>query len=88
MFLWCGLYLAAVYSLDELEVAPVATQKRLVNISRLPPNRKRAAWDWIQQNRPAQAELIQSDVVQQTLAVFNGEIIIEMEASECDASSK
>lgn len=58
----------------------MASQKtRSVNISRLSPARKRAAWEWIQKHRPAQAELIQSADVQELISTFDAEIVIEME---------
>ncbi len=63
---------------DMGEIQMVSTTKR-VNLSRLPPDRKRSAWAWVQKNRPEQAGLIQSASFQQLLTTFNGEVIIEME---------
>jgi len=50
-----------------------------VNITRLPTDRKKKAWRWIKDNRPDQAELIESEHFQAVLKAFDGEVIIEME---------
>ena len=68
--------MAAGSDMGEIQMEP--TTKR-VNISRLPPDRKKAAWAWVQRNRPEQADLIQSAQFQELLTTFNGEVIIEME---------
>lgn len=70
------MVLAFVMVLGAMEMAQ--TTKR-VNLSRLPPERKKAAWAWLQANRPEEAKLIQSNEVQSLLAAFNGEIILEIE---------
>lgn len=64
---------------DGLVKIQMATTFKRINISRLPPDRKKAAWAWVQKNRPEQAELIKSASFQELLATFDGEIIIEME---------
>lgn len=65
-----GVYLGAI---------PMDQKQKRVNLSRLPPARKQAAWAWVQQNRPEQADLIKSAPFQELLTAFNGEVIIEME---------
>jgi hypothetical protein len=60
----------------------MAQQTKRVNLSRLPPERKQAAWAWLKTNRPAEAKLIQSDDVKSLIAAFNGEIILEIEVNE------
>lgn len=55
---------------------------RRINLSLLSPERKRAAWDWLQKNRPAEAALIQQDDVQKALKVFDGSIILEIDTDE------
>lgn len=53
-----------------------------VNISRLPPERKKSAWAWLLKNRPAEAELIQQPDIQLALKTFDAEIIVEIEVDE------
>jgi hypothetical protein len=60
----------------------MAKKMRQINISRLPTERKKKAWQWIQDNRPEQAALIESDHFQQMIKAFDGEIIIEMETRQ------
>ncbi|WP_292358996.1 MULTISPECIES: hypothetical protein [unclassified Methylophaga] len=73
--------LAPFYDVVEVEMA---TETKRVNLSRLPPERKQKAWQWLQETRPAQAELIQSKAVQEIISAFDGEIIIEVETKQCE----
>ncbi|EGV50023.1 hypothetical protein [Candidatus Endoriftia persephone] len=47
-----------------------------VNLSRIPRERKREAWEKLQRDYPAQAELVESEFVQEMAQAFDGEIVI------------
>lgn len=49
----------------------------MVNLSRLPPDEKRQAWEHIKANRPALAELLQDETVAELKALFGAEIYVE-----------
>jgi hypothetical protein len=53
-----------------------------LNLSRLPPDKKQFAWNWIKQNKPALADLLQESFFKSAQEVFGGEIEVELEASE------
>lgn len=55
------------------------TRARLVNLSRLPPERKEAAWGWIRQHRPELAEMLAHDEnLKAIVRAFDAEILIEV----------
>ncbi|MBA1331359.1 histidine kinase [Candidatus Endoriftia persephone str. Guaymas] len=45
-------------------------------MSRIPRERKREAWEKLQRDYPAQAELVESEFVQEMAQAFDGEIVI------------
>ncbi len=49
-----------------------------VNLSRIPRERKREAWEKLQRDYPAQAELVESEFVQVMAQAFDGEIVIHL----------
>lgn len=52
--------------------------KKPINLSRLPPARKRKAWEWIKQNRPDHAAFIET-----LTAKFGGEVIFQDKGEQC-----
>ncbi len=57
---------------------PLSRQaRRQVNLSRLPPAEKRAAWERIKKDRPALASLLQSEEVQALIRTFNAEVWVD-----------
>lgn len=52
----------------------------LVNISRLPPAQKRAAWEAIQRDRPALAELLQEENFQALREAFDADVCVDADA--------
>jgi|GEM_PF-5693630 len=56
------------------------TKKRRVNLSALPPERKRAARDYLADKQPETLKLIESDFFQTLRDEFpNGSVIVEIE---------
>ena len=53
-----------------------------LNLSQLDPERKAFAWDWIKQNKPALAALINSAFVKTAQKGFSGEIIVDVSDSD------
>jgi hypothetical protein len=53
-----------------------------LNLSRLPDEKKQFAWNWIKQNKPALADLLQDDFFKSAQEAFGGEIEVELKASE------
>ena len=49
-----------------------------VNLSRIPPEKRKAAWERLKQNYPAQAALCEDPLVVEMRRVFNAELIIEL----------
>lgn len=53
-----------------------------LNLSQLPPEKKRFAWQWLQENRPELAALLSQDDVRVAQEAFSAAVIIELEPSE------
>ena len=53
-----------------------------LNLSRLDPERKGFAWNWIKENKPEVAALIESAFVKSAQKHFAGEIIVNVSASD------
>lgn len=51
--------------------------RKMVNLSTLPADRKRAAWEKIQRSNPALAQLLQSDEVAQICKTFNAQVMVD-----------
>jgi len=72
------------YRIDRIEVDHRG-DAGLVNLSRLPKDQRAPMWQRIQRERPAQAELIQSDIFQALRQAFDGEVMVEaFDAGEPD----
>ncbi len=53
-----------------------------LNLSRLPADKKQFAWNWIKQNKPALADLLQDDFFKSAQETFGGDVQVELEANE------
>lgn len=59
-----------------------------VNLSQLPPEKKRFVWQWLQANRPELADLLSQPDVKDAQQTFSAEVIIELEASDLEDMKK
>lgn len=59
-----------------------------LNLNQLPADKKRFAWQWIQEHRPELADLLSQPDVKDAQKTFSAEVIIELEASEIEDMKK
>ena len=64
------------WDISHLQIVRETRQKR-VNLSRLPPAKKREAWRKIKEQQPELAALLQSDEVQEMIRVFDAEVWVD-----------
>lgn len=54
-------------------------KKRRINLSRLPPEKRKAAWDWLRREHPDLAGWLQRDDVKRLRETFDAQVLIEFE---------
>lgn len=59
-----------------------------LNLTQLPDEKKRFAWEWLQTNRPEIAELLKDDIFKHAQKAFGGDIIIDLEPSDINDMKK
>ena len=60
-------------------LAERAPDRKRVNLSRLPAERKREAWAWMQREEPDLAAFLKSEAAQALIKQFDGEVFIEFD---------
>lgn len=58
--------------------------RRRINLSRLPPEKRKPGWDWLQKNYPEQAEFLAREDVKSIVKAFEAEVIFEYEPTDAD----
>lgn len=60
----------------------------LVNLTRLPSDKKQFVWQWLQDNKPDLAQLIGSQGFKDAQKAFSGQVMVELKSTEIEDMKK